>query len=362
MTTAPVLAADQLRIDRAAEKELTRKQSHYRNYANHKYERRSNDDFEERQRRNQLRNLEQLRQERHVLRTKIAVATGRVSTLQNDTDVRMLQQHIVQQELLQQRIDRVRQQGDQLTVNLQRLLQAQSRLTHTVPNDRQHGEQLRRAAAGRLFLENRLDAFRRQEGAQISANNRLRELIAGALHTRQRFSRLSMRTVRQLSHDKKFLLDAADRAVLAFIHGAALCERLDSMRERNERDRRLHAVEMLDMCGRLDADGKQSKFLAAKGRQRELVDLEPREYGRRELQRAQNAAQLVDYGRIIARVVAFQGTAGIPAAIEKFRNADAEYFAHFNYMNMLGFQIEFLGEFGCQASSSLSSASISKST
>lgn len=337
----PALTPDeQIKIDRVGEKELTRLQGAYRNYANNKYAVK----VDQNQLKNMLKNLDQMKRERCDVRTQLAVATGRVACVETENQMATLELHVYGQEYIQRQIDTVNQQVHHINMKLKRLDAARFKVSKTAMTDLQYNINLQKARGQREIMENRLDVSKKQECHQIAVNTRLRGHIDHMLYDRALFNKLWQRMITQLSYDKKFLIDMVDRAVLAFNQGAALCNQLDQLREKNDRDRKMHIVEMLDMIRKLDADDKQSAFLAAKGQLRALNDLEPREYRRRQQFRDEQASRAAFYKRIIDKVVEFQEVRDIGAAIEKFNKSDNEYFAHFNYMNNLNFQIEFLSE------------------
>lgn len=331
---------ERIKIDRAGEKELTRLQGIYRNYANNKYAAK----VDKNQIANMLKNLQQLKRERCEVRTNLLVATGKVATCETANHMATLELHVYGQEFIQLKIDTIKQQVNHINLKLKRLDAARFGTSKTAMTDLQFNSNLLKARSLRENMENRLDVSKKQECYQIAVNTKLREYIAHLLHDRALFNKLWQHMVRQLSYDKKFLMDMVDRAVLAFNQGADLCTQLDLLRDKNDRDRKMHIVEMLDMIRKLDADEKLSAFLQAKGQQRELADLEPREYKRRQMFREEQSSRAAYYKRIIDKVVEFQEVHSIGDAIDKFNKSDNEYFAHFNYMNNLNFQIEFLSE------------------
>lgn len=283
----PLSAEDQIKYDRRGEKELTRLQGIYRNYANNKYAVK----VDQSQLTNQVKNLEQLKRERCDVRTQLAVATGRVACIETEAHMATIELHVTGQEFIQRQIDTAKQQVQHIDQQLKRLASARFELSKSDMTDLQFNMSVERERCMRESLENRLDVSKKQECAQIAINAKLRDYIGHMMHGRKLFNQMWQGMVTKLSYDKKFLIDMVDRAVLAFNQGADLCNQLDVMRERSDRDRKAHIVEMIDMVRRLDSDAKQSAFLGAKGQNRQLADLEPREYKRRQLFREEQTSR-----------------------------------------------------------------------
>lgn len=339
-TVQPLTAEEQIKIDRADEKELTRLQGIYRNYANNKFAIRE----DKNKTNNMLKNLEQIRKERRDVRTQLAVATGSVHCIETENQMATLALHVQAQETIQSQIDEIKTQVSHIRMQLKRLDATRFALSKTATTDLQYETNMQRSRKNREMLENRLDVSRKQECAQIALNTKLRAYIDHMLYDRALFNKLWQKMILQLSFDKKFLIDMVDRAVLAFNQGTDLCNQLDVLNEKSDRDKKMHITDMLDMIRRLDADAKQSTFLRTKGQTRVLNDLEPREYRRRDKFRQLHITRTNFYKLIIDKVVQFLGVEDVKTAIDTFNKSDNEYFAHFNYMNNLNHQIEFLSE------------------
>lgn len=336
----PLTAEEQLKIDRFDEKELTRLQGNYRNYANNKFAVRE----DKNQTTNLMKNLEQAKRERRDVRTQLAVATGSMHCIETENQMATIELHVSAQEAIQHQIDEMKTQVSHIRMQLKRLDAARFALSKQATTDLQFETNMQRLRKNREMLENRLDVSKKLECAQVALNTKLRAYIDHMLYDRSLFNKLWQKMILQLSFDKKFLMDMVDRAVLAFNQGADLCNQLDVLMEKSDRDKKMHITDMIDMIRKLDADAKQSTFLRTKGQTRELLDLEPREYKRRDKLRQEHKTRTIFYKKIIEKVVKFLGVTDIKQAIDTFNKSDNEYFAHFNYMNNLNHQVEFLNE------------------
>lgn len=337
---APMTPWERFKADRFDERELTRLQGIYRNYANCKFAIKE----DKNQTKNILKSLEQLKKERRSIKANLAVATATTHIHESELHMACLAAHVHCQEMIQRSIEEVRQQIAHLWSQNKRIAYERFQTSKTALTDLQHSMNLKRAQRNLEINENRLDVSRKQEYVQVAANTKLRYYINHMLYDRALFNKLWQQMIVQLCFDKKFLIDMVDRAVLAFNQGATLCTELDVLREKSIRDKRAHIVDMRDMIRRLDADRKSHEFLEGKGFDRKLMDLEPREYRRRQEFRNDKMDKIGFYKKIIDKMVQFSNVKDIQGAIDSFIKSDDEYFAHFNYMNSLNYQIEFLNE------------------
>lgn len=337
---APLNPLEQAKLDRFNERELTRLQGNYRSYANCKYAIKQ----DKNQSKNIIKNLEQIKRERRDVKANLTVATGIAHHLEYEGHMASLELHVDGQEHIQSQIDTIKTQIGHMNTQIKRLDAERFRATKVALTDLQHNLNLKKAHRNLEILENRLDVSRKQECLCIAQNTKLRAFIEHMLYDRALFNKLWQKMMVQLCYDKKFLMDMVDRAVLAFHQGAELCNKFDTLRDKSMRDKRMHIVEMLDMIRNLDADHNLHTFLGAKQRHRELFDLESREYKRRQMFRDEHTTKTNFYNRVIDKITKFSDVENIQKAIEKFTKMDDEYFAHFNYMNNLNHQIEFLNE------------------
>lgn len=339
-TTEETLIKDeQMRLDRFNERELTRLQVKYRNYANCKY---AIKEYDKNKFKNMLKNLNQIKCERRDLKSNLFVATGTVHLKEYDQHMDSLATQVNCQESINERIDIIKTYINHLMVQLKRLDAERLRVNKTGLSNLQHKSYLQKAYTNRDILENRLNVSRQQECQLILINSKFRSYIDHMLYVRALFNKLWQRMTTQLSYDKKFLIDMVDRAVLAYNQGAVLCNKLDTLREKSIRERKMHIVELLDMIRQLDADEKMNEFLKVKGNTRKLIDIEDREYKRRHKFREEHIQKTKFYQKVINKVIECSGYENITQAMEKFDNCDNEYFANFNYLNNLNRQIEFL--------------------
>lgn len=336
----PLNRADQSKLDRFNERELTRLQGNYRRYANGQYAIKE----DKNQSKNIIKNLEQIKRERRDVKTNLTVAMGIAHRIEYECHMASLEMHVNGQESIQTEIDTIKTQIAHINTQIKRLDAERFRTTKVALTDLQYNMNLKKSQRNLEILENRLDVSRKQECLCIAQNSKLRAFIEHMLFDRALFNKLWQKMMVQLCYDKKFLMDMVDRAVLAFHQGAELCNKFDTLREKSARDKRMHIIEMLDMIRNLDADHKLHTFLDAKQKHRQLFDLEPREYRRREMFHEEHMTKTNFYKRVIDKITKFSEVQDIQAAIEKFTIMDDEYFAHFNYMNNLNHQIEFLNE------------------
>lgn len=331
---------ENLKMDKAQEIEMTRAQREYRNYANGLYSLKEN--------KSKIRylekNLNQNQKEKISINTQLYVAFGSTHVKLYEENMHDVEMHVDCQEKTQNIINVTKTQINHLNMQIKRTERGIHDLKMNCTSDLQHNEKLQNATKILNMLENRVNVAKNRECMIISENNNLRNIINNMLFDRALFNKLWQRMVERLAYDKKFFIDMVERAILAFNQGTDLCNKLDAIREKGDRDKNLHIREILDLLRKLDADHKTQVFLSVKGANRKLSDLENREYKRREEFRDYHIKTTDLYNKIISKIIKFSNSGNIETALDQFNKREDAFFAHFNYMNELMYQIELLNE------------------
>lgn len=331
---------ENLKMDKYQEIEMTRAQREYRNYANGLYSLKEN--------KSKIRylekNLNQNQKEKISINTQLYVAFGSTHVKLYEENMHDVEMHVDCQEKTQNIINVTKTQINHLNMQIKRTERGIHDLKMNCTSDHQHNEKLQNATKILNMLENRVNVAKNRECMIISENNNLRNIINNMLFDRALFNKLWQRMVERLAYDKKFFIDMVDRAILAFNQGTDLCNKLDAIREKGDRDKNHHIREILDLLRKLDADHKTQVFLSVKGANRKLSDLENREYKRREEFRDYHIKTTDLYNKIIGKIVKFSNAGNIATALDQFNKREDAFFAHFNYMNELMYQIELLNE------------------
>lgn len=331
---------ENLKMDKTQEIEMTRAQREYRNFANGQYSLKEN--------KSKIRylekNLKQNQKEINSINTQLYVAFGQTHVKLYEENMQDVEMHVDCQEKTQNLINLTKTQINHLNMQIKRTERGIHNLKMNCTSDHQHNEKLQNATKILNMLENRVNVAKNRECMIISENNNLRQIINNMLFDRSLFNKLWQRMVERLAYDKKFFIDMVERAILAFNQGTDLCNKLDSIRVKGDRDRDLHIREILDLLRKLDSVQKTQVFLSVKGAKRNLSDLENREYKRREEFREYHIKTTDLYNKIISKIIKFSKTENIAEALDQFIKREDAFFAHFNYMNELMYQIELLNK------------------
>lgn len=325
-------------LDKFNENELTRKQQKYRNCANRKCTNKT----EQNEINATEKNLQIHSQELYQINACLSVAMATTHVQQYEKNMKQLEQHCDAQEQIQNQLNAVKMEIKHINMQLKRIDRHRIKVAAKAVSDHAYATKLVKSQKNYERFEDRLDASKKQEQMLITKNVHFKSIIDTLLHDRALFNKLWKKMIDQLSHNKKFLIDRIEGAVLAFNKGADLCHKLESLREKGVRDKKMDVIKMRDMVRQLDANEKMSEFLGNKGNRRELNDLEEREYKRRKIFCDQHNRTTEMYVDILQKVNDYYGVRHIQAAGEKFHQRDHEYFGHFNYMNDLNDKIEYL--------------------
>lgn len=288
----------QLRSDIKKENEITKCQREYRNFANGKYAIKE----DKNNIRNLFTNLDKMKKERELLNTVLTVALGKTHCVSYNRNMEKLENHVSLQENLEKEITCLKRQTNDISTQLKRIekqIQSETKLALT---DIQYKSNLAFAKQTKINLENNLNNQRKHESILIADNRKLNACICHMIFERCLFNKLWQKMIKQLSHNKKLLIDMVERAVLAFNQGADLCQKLYGLRDERMRDEKLHMHEMIDIIRNLDNDSKMQEFLGVKGFRRELIELEEREYKRRRQFKDEHNMKLNLYNNVLEDV------------------------------------------------------------
>ncbi|XP_037923985.1 uncharacterized protein LOC119659790 [Hermetia illucens] len=291
---------------------------------------------------NFLKNLQQLEKEKEEILSNLQVALGKVHLQEYESHIKTIKAHVCCQERLQEEIDLLYTNIDHLVHQQLKADQEIYKLNFKATSEAQYNETVKKAKSNLEILENQLDVSKKRECSLITENMRLRNLIVDMLYDRSLFNKLWHRMMTHLNHDKKFLIDLVERAIDCFEEGTEICQKLDSIQSKKNRDVETKIVEMQELIKRGHADKYNMKFLLAKGKNRELADLEAREYKRREIFKVSHMKKISLYKAILDKILSFSGVETITEAIEKFQKQEDVFYSYFNYMNELSYQVQVL--------------------
>lgn len=226
--------------------------------------------------------IEKYMKEKEYLDTilKSVMCKTHVETYENH--VEFLDQHLACQNVLEEEIKLSKLHIQQIHSQLIRLDHKELQLRKTTTTDLQQREILRKAKRNYDIYVNRVYVSKQREGVVNEENRKLRQAIELMLYERAVFNKHWKSLVTELSHNKRFLTDLIERSILAFAKDEELYMRIDVMENRERMANYSQVAEMLQLLRKLDADKIYQDFLEAKGFRRQLMPLDEHEVKRRE--------------------------------------------------------------------------------
>ncbi|EDV42494.1 uncharacterized protein Dana_GF18015 [Drosophila ananassae] len=289
-----------------------------------------------------LRSIEQLKEEKDELKANIFVADSVSYRKINNRFLAQIRCHVECQENLYDDIQFMKTSITNMEVQIGRMARLLYSLNmKTIPDDR-HIAYVQKQRKRMEILNNNLEVGIRQEGAFTAMNARLREKLICILNIRAFFNQSFSKLVKKLNSDKKYMLDLIEYALTTFDGCIEVYEKFDMLRRRNAREGLNARLEMQGVHRNMAADMDTSTFIACKGKGRELADLQPKEYKRREKFREKNRKKVDLYSSIIRKIKQFTNSKKVDEVIEKFNDQESLYYSYFNYNNEMSYHVTLL--------------------
>lgn len=285
------------------------------------------------------KNLEILRSEKTNLKAQVWVATAPVHELEHRKHMKIIKCHIKCQEALASENKKIKLQ---ITVLEKQILRVDKEIydlnRKTIP-DNQHIAHVAKVRKILDILQNQLDVNIKRECANCSHNSRLREELIKILNNRALFNKTWRRMVNELNSGKKYLVDLVEYASATLDQSIQLYETLNDFSKKEKREREVKISE-IEEAMRMHADCQEYfNFMSTKCKKRELDDLEPREYKRRDLFINEHKKKINFYKKVIQKFLSYAGATHIYEVIEKFHHQEGLYYSYFNYSNELSLQM-----------------------
>lgn len=285
------------------------------------------------------KNLDNLRTEKRNLKAQVWVATAPVYEREHRKHMKIIRCHIHCQEALASENKKIK---SQIVVLERQILRVDKEIydlnRKTVP-DNQHIAHVAKVRKILDILQNTLDVNIKRECAMCSHNALLREELIKILNNRALFNRIWRRMVNELNSGKKYLVDLVEYASMTLDQSIQLYEKLNEFGKKEKRDREIKMAE-IEEAMRMYADSQEYfNFMSTKCKKRELADLEPREYKRRDLFINDHKKKIDFYKKVIDKFLSYAGATDIHEVIEKFHHQEGLYYSYFKYSNELSLQM-----------------------
>lgn len=276
--------------------------------------------------------LNQLEIERDFLDNHLLVAYGKEHEENEERIVQQIQIQLKTQEQMKAKISSLKIEIKQIQSQVVSVENKEILLSTKTESEDLFCDKLRKSRIQLRNFESRLENMQQREGTARTENERLRLLIQNMISDRYKFNNFWFKYIASLSHNKKFLLDMIERAVLAFNQGEDLCLKLDSLRYHSSIEKRKNIDLMLKKKRQQDANQKMYDFLGGKGNKREILPLEKRELERRSEFKRTYDQKLNFYKLLIQNIQEFSGETSIIQSMQKYGKQDDEFFSTYNYM------------------------------
>ncbi|XP_073820036.1 wampa [Musca autumnalis] len=286
--------------------------------------------------------IDQLKIEKDDLRAQIWVANGLTHVRENKRCLNNIKCHIECQE-------RLANDNRKLKVDITNLEREISRVNKqiydlnrkTVP-ETQHQAHVAKTRKKLMILENQLEVGVRRECSFTAVNGELREELIKILNHRTLFNESYSKLVQKLNSDKKYLIELIEYALGTFDNCIDIYEKIDNLVKRDRKEKDARKVEMQGLMRKIAAETDTNEFMDTKGKARELADLQPKEYARREKFRQYHKKKINLYNKILEKIQDYTQTQNVEKVIEKFQQQESLYYSYFNYANELSYHMTLL--------------------
>lgn len=244
-----------------------------------------------------------LKHDKYEVNVKLKVALGAMHVQAFNQHLAQLNSHIACQNRLEENTKNVKIQISHLKSQLIRIDKKEYELANNTPNDREYIEQLEKSQKKLNALEMNANVSKMKEGQVTAENTRLTATIHTMLHERALFNRTWHKIVKQLHHDRRFLVDLIERAILAFNQNEDYVHKIMNLTKKSDQDKAIHIKDILEMRRKLDAAEIYHNFLEVKGNYRDMQDLDDKEVRRRKFVKNELSYKLELYQNIIQKVI-----------------------------------------------------------
>lgn len=290
------------------------------------------------------KNLNHLRAEKQELKAKVWVATAPVFEREHRLHMRIIRCHIKCQEALANENKKIKSQISVLEKQILRVDKEIYDLNRKTIPDNQHIAHVAKVRKILDILQNQLDVNIKRECANCSRNAKLREQLIKILNNRSLFNKIWRRMVNELNSGKKYLVDLVEYASVTLDQSIQLYEKLNDFSKKEKKERDIKIAE-IDETMRMQADSQEYfNFMSNKCKKRDLADLEPREYKRRDMFIQDHKKKINFYKEVIAKFLSYANATDIHEVIDKFYHQEGLYYSYFNYSNELSLQMTNLND------------------
>ncbi|XP_055922952.1 uncharacterized protein LOC129953653 [Eupeodes corollae] len=286
-----------------------------------------------------LKNIEHLKAEKADIRAQLWVANGPTHLRQNKNRLKNIKCHVSCQEKLNSDNNKLKSQIQVLEMQLKQVNKSIYDLNRKTIPDNQHQAYVQKVRRTKDILENQLEVNVKRECNFTASNQLLREDVVRMINFRAFFNSLYTKMIQQLRNDNKYLTDLIEHAQLTFENGTIVYEKIIAINKKEMHDREIRKVEMQSVTRKTAQDNENFDFFAKKDKKRELCDLEPREYKRRNIFKKAHGKKIRLYKNVLNKILQHSNTQAIEKVIENFQEQESLYYSYFNFANEKNYHI-----------------------
>lgn len=283
-----------------------------------------------------------LRKEKADIKVRVWTAIGTQYKKKSAAYLRAVKCHIICEEKLAEDIHNLKTGIANIKRELGRLSRHIYDLNrHTVPATRAI-ENKYKARKHLGMMEDQLEVGIHRECEMTAFNRNLREELLELVVERKAFNDHYFKLIQELNSDKKYMTDLIGYALNQFDSTIDLYERFDIFKKRYGRDLEQRKMETRDISRNKTESLKDSKFYKAKNFQRNLEDLQPKEFRRRSNVRESLKKKLILNKNVLHKIFQYTGQTDIKTVISKFKEQESLYYSYFNYANETSYHMTLL--------------------
>ncbi|KAH8278696.1 hypothetical protein KR018_007076 [Drosophila ironensis] len=284
----------------------------------------------------------QLADEIDELKGMIYAANGKTNRIQSYRSLKLIKCHVECQEHLEEDINKLKKNILNMEHEIGRMNKVNYLLLQKTPSDQSHYSYVQKQRKRLSILEDKLEASTKQEGAFATENAAFREQLVSILGIRSIFNDSYTKFIRKMNSDRKYMIDMIAYARGMFDNCIDMYEKTEMTIEREKREYESRRIDMQDLQQRFVANRLNAAFLDCKGKMRELAELQPKEFLRREKFRTENRRKVTLYDSVLRKIKEFTDSSSVAEVIAKFNEQEGIYYSYFNYNNEMTYHVTLL--------------------
>ncbi|KER31177.1 hypothetical protein T265_02503 [Opisthorchis viverrini] len=260
-----------------------------------------------------------------------------------------LKQLLEQQEALQEKIDQTKAHHKQLDSEIRslekKICQKQQERAIQVKNEKEAGEEINQLEKRTLNMEANLHTKTSKFCETLANNDRTRGDIEKLLNERRMYVALHKRLTEKLNDINKMKAKLTQHAAAAFDQREEANTRIQTLKEKNEKDRLAYEAEVRELQRIIDYNAQLQHFMLVKSNERLEWKQEAEERKRKhgatgEIAQRQQRQKLEEYEVSMSRIMTCTGKEDVSEMVKVYLVNEDQNFTTFNYVTEVNNQIE----------------------